>query len=148
MDHSSIICTPYSVQNGLVDEILNDIGSVTKYDLGLRRRVKLVEKDVELLYPKLITIPIFEKIVRCLIEGESEYLLVMGDNISNIIAGIKGKFSFRDGKASATGLRKKYQKDDISFEFIFHSTDTNQESDEIGEKLFGNDFRIAKGIQK
>ncbi len=78
MDHSSIICTPYSVQNGLVDDILVDISTVTKCDLGLRRRVKLIEKDVELLYPKLITIPIFEKIVECLIGGESEYLLVMG----------------------------------------------------------------------
>lgn len=140
MDYAVVLCTPYSVQKGIVREILHDITSVTECQIVLRKSVILTVQDIKVMYPRLTEHEIFSRIVECLTSGDIECLLLIGDSIHTGINNIKGKFRYSEGKASATGLRAKFQKDSESFEFIFHSTDSNRESDEIGVRLFGEDF--------
>lgn len=140
VDYAVVLCTPYSVQKGIVREILHDITSVTEGKIVLRELVVLTIQDIEIMYPRLIEHEIFLRIVECLTSGVIECLLLIGDGIHERINNIKGKFRYSEGKASATGLRAKFQKDGESFEFIFHSTDSNRESDEIGVRIFGEEF--------
>lgn len=140
MDYAVVLCTPYSVQKGIVNEILEDISSVTGCTVILRKTVTLTVQDIEIMYPRLIEHEVFSWIIGCLTVGDIECLLLVGDSIHAGINAIKGKFRYSGGRATATGLRAKFQKDAESFEFIFHSTDSNKESDEIGIRIFGEEF--------
>lgn len=143
MEYVAVIFTPYSVQAGLADVILSEIGEKISFAIALRRRVCLSEQDVEILYPKLIDKSYFQDIVTCLIDGEAEFVLIVADSIQQKVGQLKGKFIYRDGSAVASGLRDKYKKDNNSFEFVFHTTDSNTESDEIGLRLFGLDYQCS-----
>lgn len=143
MEYSSIVCTPYCVAEVKTDNLLSDISEIVPFVIYLRRKVKLELDDVKVMYPRLISHHVFSKIVDCLTAGESEFILVGGENISNSINASKGKFAINNGIVVSTGLRKKYQKDDVSFEFVFHSTDSEQESADIGVRLFGQNYLDA-----
>lgn len=140
MDYAVVLCTPYSVKKGLVNEILKEIVLATESKVVLRKTTILTIRDIELLYPRLITSEVFPRIIGCLMMGEVECLLLVGENIHTRINSIKGKFRYCEGRVSATGLRARFQKDGKSFEFIFHSTDSNRESYEIAARLFGEEF--------
>lgn len=145
MDYAVVICTPYSVQKGIVDDILEALDKLVVYKTLMRKMAKLTVEDVEIMYPRLVNHPVFANIVECLTGGEVECVLVTGVQVHERINDVKGKFRYVEGKAEATGLRQQFQKDDQSFEFIFHSTDSNRESDEIAVRLFGEEFFRATG---
>lgn len=136
MDKVAVIFTPYAVTSLLVgrvmDEISQEVSSVTLF----RRKLTLHRKDVEQLYPLLVSHPLFPKIVSCFTSGEAELLLITGVNVCARIRAIKGLFRYNGGKVQTTGLRKKYQKDEFDFEFIFHTTDSEAETEAIFVWLF------------
>ncbi|MCX6778707.1 MAG: hypothetical protein NTU97_00540 [Candidatus Magasanikbacteria bacterium] len=145
MDYVVVLFTPYTVQSGLVESILFDIRQATPFHVLMQRRISLTLQHVRQLYPKLVTADFFPRIVECFIGGESEFVLLAAEGIHGKVNSIKGKFRFEDGVALATGLRQKYKKDEGSFEFIFHSTDSNAESEETTKCFFGEtEFSDAK----
>jgi len=146
MDRAIIVCTPYSVRAGIVEKLLDELRNTIEYKIILRKRARLNVADVRAMYPQLVSAPFFPRIIECLTEGDAEYVLIMANRIHKKINAVKGKFRYDDGKILATGLRAKLQKDDKSFEFIFHSTDSNDESDKIGIRLFGRKYAVAKTI--
>ena len=143
MDCSVIVFTPHSVRMGIVEELLHDISSMVEYKIVLRKKTSLTIADIEVMYPRLVKTSFFPRIIECLTGGEAECVLVIADKIHEKINAVKGKFSYSEGKASATGLRAKFQKDECSFEFVFHSTDSNNESSEICMRLFGEKYVVA-----
>jgi len=141
MDHAAIVFTPYLVDLQLVDTVLDEIAQETHCSTHFRRHIYLTREDVEALYPELVLSPLFPMITECLTSGRAELAVVIGEGIHLKLRQLKGKFRYEGGCASATGLRKKYQKDLSSFEFILHTTDSSEETDEIGVRLFGEDYR-------
>lgn len=143
MDYSAIIFTPYSVRTGIVDEILKDLSCAVPYGIVWRKKVKLTVVDIETMYPRLVATHFFPRIIECFTGGEVECVLVVADKVHEKINSVKGKFRYEGGKASTTGLRAKFQRDSESFEFLFHSTDSNTETDEICSRLFGEEHAKA-----
>lgn len=136
MDTVAIIFTPFSVRSRLVEKILSDINERISLSVYRRRFIKLEVVDVCILYPALITNPVFKLIVECLTSGNCELVIIKGENLYPNVKEIKGKFNCGYGKTVASGLRLKYQKDKSSFEFIFHSTDSSYEAEEIVRRFF------------
>lgn len=143
MDYVVVIFTPYSVECDLVNKILLDLRGEIAFTEALRKRVELNEQDVEVLYPKLVNRPYFKDIVACMTGGSSEFVLIVADTVHQAVGQLKGKFMYNDGLAAASGLREKYRRDNHSFEFVFHTTDSNLESDQIGLRLFGLEYQDA-----
>lgn len=136
MDTAVLVFTPFSVRNRLVDKILKELTDELTLSVFLRGFVKLEVVDVSALYPTLITNPVFQMIVECLTTGDCELVIIKGENLYPKIKEIKGKFNCEHNQVVASGLRLKYGKDTSSFEFIFHSTDSSQEADEIAVRFF------------
>lgn len=132
----AIVFTPFSAQNNLVEKILKDINDKVSLLICLRRFIKLEVAEVRLLYPSLIANPVFHLIVECLTAGSCELVIIKGDNLFLKIKDIKGKFHCEHNQVVASGLRLKYQKDESSFEFIFHTTDSSHEAEEIVRRFF------------
>ncbi|PIV50619.1 hypothetical protein COS18_04470 [Candidatus Falkowbacteria bacterium CG02_land_8_20_14_3_00_36_14] len=142
MDYTALVFTPYSVRMGIVSIILSDIKKIVPYKMFYQGQVSLREKDVKIIYPKLIKKFYFPKIIQCLTGGEARFVLVAAPKIHSKINRLKGKFFYVDGVLIIDGLRRQYQKNGLDFEFIFHSTDSNAETDEIGRHLFKEKYQI------
>jgi hypothetical protein len=140
MDRVAIIFTPFSTKEKLTELILNDIKEIVPLSVCFIGSVKLEESDICVLYPSLTDIPALQMIVNCLISGVSKFVLIAGGNLHSVIKDIKGKFRYENGIATASGLRLKYQRQKEMFEFFFHTTDSNAETDEIGTRLFGKSY--------
>jgi nucleoside diphosphate kinase len=148
MDRMAIIFTPFSTKKNLIRPILSDINEITPISTCFIRLVELKEKDICALYPSLVKNPIFQRIVACLSAGTSLFVLLTGENLCLTTKNIKGKFRHENGVVKASGLRLKYQKDRESFEFLFHTTDSSKETDDIGIRLFGQDYlRTVKNLE-
>lgn len=147
MNRVAVVFTPYSVRTGLVDALLNDIEKENGCTVILRRRIALTQGDVEALYPTLVTRDFFPLIIGCLAGGVAEVVILITEELHSRISQVKGRFRYENGAVFVTGLRQKHQKDGHSFEFILHTTDSNSETNEIGERLFGDEYHTVLRAQ-
>ena len=141
MDCTAVIFTPYSTAGKIVDAVLNDIHQLIPSEIVFRRKAELNEEDVEFMYPKLVDESFFHNIVQCLTGGSSEVVVLRGEHIHAVMDGVKGKLPQTNYADNPSGLRSKYRRDDSSFEFVFHTTDSNDETDLICTRLFGAKYK-------
>ena len=147
MDRAVVLCTPHLVKEGLVDDLLVELKRKVSYRIIFRLSICLTGEDVEVLYPRLIHETYFPQIKECLLHGKAEFILISAENIHQRLNAVKGKFRYKHGITKASGLRKRYLKDCRKFEFIFHSTDSNEETDVIGIRLFGSAYLQALAME-
>lgn len=143
MDYVVIMCTPYSVRAGLVEKIVDDLSTVTAGREIMRKTVRLSRDDIAFIYPRMVNTIYFDLISECFTAGDSECIVLSGDGIHDRVNTVKGKIRFVDGMISANGLRGQYLAGEQRYEFFFHSTDSNNESDELGARFFGKEFAFA-----
>lgn len=144
----AVLFTPRSLEYRLVGSIISDLmDGVSGLQVLFKERVVLQANDLRIFYPKLVCTEHFPWIVSCFTRGYSEFFLMSGHNVHVPINSLKGKFSFDygNGSACASGLRRKYRIDTVSFEFLFHSTDSDEETDVMGERLFPERWQSLKG---
>lgn len=140
MDYSILVCTPRSVQTKIVEKILTALSHHFDFNIILRKTAELTIEDIEVMYPRLVTQPVFKQLAGCLMAGKVECVLVTAKDIHQKINAVKGYFRHDGQTACVSGLRAQFRKDERSFDFIFHSTDSNAESDLVGVRLFGEGY--------
>lgn len=140
MNYIGLLFTPHSVRTLIVDKILCDYAKNISFEIFFRSMLTMSRGDVEFLYPKHVKASFFEDIVTCFTSGLSEYVLIKTYSCHQDISLLKGRFYEKGDVKCATGLRLKYQLNMSDFEFMFHSTDSNIDSEHFHMRMFGQGF--------
>lgn len=146
--YAAVLFTPGSLEYDLVDSIMAElISGICDAKIIFKERVILTIEDLRVIYPKLVDTQHFPWVTSCFTKGESEYFLISGYNVHECINQMKGKFSFDYERlhSLASGLRERYQIDKSRFDFLFHSTDSDEETEVMGRLLFKTKWQLLKG---
>ena len=150
-EYVAVVITPDAVRDGLLDCILNDLFSVVNMRILWQKYWRISSLDtVVFMYPRLVSKPAFNQIVKTMMVGNCFVVITCGENIYTKLREAKGKIKFNDDytEVEVTGLRLKYRtwsfrelsqlKDhncvnrqailDKIFEYRMHTTDNFKET--------------------
>lgn len=136
IEYVGILITPRAISTGIAEALIADLVEITAMEVLWKKYWHICTEDTfDLIYPNLANKPFKGAMVRNLTSGESLVLLVSGDQLFSKLKEAKGKFKYHpSGNFEITGLRLKYQRGynntngDEMYDFIFHTTDTNEET--------------------